>query len=127
VPSCRSNEQQDCTEHSESHFPCPLKVHDCASSSASYVSKAATLREDENIDEEVKNMPVIEQYHPAAGIEPRICQQADPSDKVNRHFAELILHDGPRRERFLCKAHAASALAQNHELLAKAVIELCVP
>ena len=83
---------------------------------------------DEKINMEGGDMPVIEQYHHAPGIEPRICQQADPSDKANRHSAELILHDdGKRQERFLCKAHAATELAQNHVLLAKAVIELCVP
>jgi hypothetical protein len=32
------------------------------------------------------------------------------SDKVNRHFAELILHEGPSQERFLCKADAALEL-----------------
>jgi len=36
----------------------------------------------------------------------------------------MILHDGTSHERFLCKAHAALELAQNHSLLAKALIEL---
>jgi hypothetical protein len=72
-------------------------------------------------------MSVIEQYHHAAEVEPRICQQADPADRANRHPAELILHEGPRQERFLCKVHAASALAKNLDLLARAVIDLSVP
>jgi hypothetical protein len=72
-------------------------------------------------------MPVIEKYYHAPEIEPRMCQHADPSDKANRHAAELILHDGEKRqEHFLCKSHAAIDLAQNQVLLAKAVIELCV-
>jgi len=67
---------------------------------------------------------IIERYNHAPGSEPRVCQHGDPADRANRHIAEMILHDGTSHERFLCKAHAALELAQNHSLLAKALIEL---
>jgi hypothetical protein len=69
-------------------------------------------------------MPVIEHYGPSGGIEPRICQHADPSNKGMRHTAELVLRDGPHQERYLCREDAAVELAGNLHLLAKAVVEL---
>lgn len=73
-------------------------------------------------------MPVIERYQYELGIEPRNCQGVDPSDKLSRHPAELILNDAERGQvQFLCKAHAAAALSKNPNLLAKAVVELCLP
>jgi hypothetical protein len=73
-------------------------------------------------------MPVIEKYTNAPELEPRNCQGVDPSDKLSRHAAELILNDVEKhQERFLCKVHAATELAQNQVLFAKALIELYVP
>jgi hypothetical protein len=73
-------------------------------------------------------MPVIEKYQYELGIEPRNCQGVDPSDKLSRHPAELILNDVERRqEQFLCKKHAATVLSKHSDLLAKAVVELYLP
>jgi hypothetical protein len=70
-------------------------------------------------------MPVTERYQPTPGVEPRPCQWSGLSDESDQHPAEVVLNDGQLREgQFLCKAHASLELAQNHVLLAKAVIEL---
>ena len=67
-------------------------------------------------------MNVVERYVPAE-VGPRACEDADPGNPTERHHAEVTLHEG-KRERFLCKSHAAYALASNLSLLAKAVVEL---
>ena len=72
-------------------------------------------------------MPVIERYSFDSAAGPRPCQQSDPALPQHRHEAEVIIHDGNGKERFLCKEHAASALAHNHELLARALIDMVVP
>jgi hypothetical protein len=66
---------------------------------------------------------VIEQYIVMEGLEPQPCQMSNPSDHTSRHPAEVVIHDG-KSDRVLCKEHAAHALAHNHDLLAKAVIDL---
>jgi hypothetical protein len=71
-------------------------------------------------------MPTIERYHATPGVEARVCELIDPSDRSSRHSAELILRDG-QKDQYLCKAHAAISLSGNKDLLAKAVIELYLP
>lgn len=66
-------------------------------------------------------MPIIERYLTTPGVETRVCELNNPSDKSSRHAAELILRDGAK-DQYLCKFHAPAALPV--ELLAKAVIEL---
>lgn len=68
-------------------------------------------------------MNVIERYLVSESVVPRVCEMNDPTNKAGRHNAEIILHDG-QKERFLCKEHAAHALANNQTQLAKAIIEL---
>lgn len=72
-------------------------------------------------------MPVIEKYFFDSSAGPRPCQQSDLASPQHRHEAEVIIHDPNGKERFLCKEHAAIALAHNHELLARAVIDSVVP
>jgi hypothetical protein len=73
-------------------------------------------------------MRLIESYLCAEGVTPRACQLSDPSDKVSRHAAEVILHDDEHGgERFLCKTHAAMVLSKNTFLLARAVVEAMIP
>ena len=72
-------------------------------------------------------MPVIEKYLFDSSPGPRPCQQSDLAPPQYRHEAEVIIHDQNGKERFLRKEHAAIALAHDHELLARAVIDLIVP
>jgi hypothetical protein len=71
-------------------------------------------------------IPVIEKYIYDPNVEPRPCQGSDPAAHHLRHSVEVILHDENGQERFLCKMHAAIALAHNHVLLARAVVDLYV-
>jgi hypothetical protein len=70
-------------------------------------------------------MAIIERYVTAEGVPPRACQLAH-NLAAKSCVAEVVIRSG-KVEQFLCRRHAADALASNLTLLAQLVVELYLP